>query len=862
MKRILQTLHLLHKGEDAQGMVFGAISLFMLAACVGLAHNSGVITSRRVQVQTAADSAAYAGALTTANILSDVAWMNDGMAYIYYNLMRSAVDVTVYRTLAEMKLHNYYPYNPKDDPPSSRYVEPDAKTRAFYTSGGGDPEALWETAYKNAAATIPRGEKWMKMISDMEWALAKSGRYLVRDAIFKAAEGSYATFDAKSKGHDNDVVAVGIVQNLHDVYFINPNGENVDMILEYNPDGQPLWKITYNGKLYAEIWKLGPDHWQIRRLNQKIDIIRLANDEWKIKTGNLEADIKKYKDGTIEVTVTGSDYAHLLCIPMGNGMWAVSGQAGGADVQYEPFAGGGYKLTVNGQSVGVRMQGGKMQQFKDGSWQTLPNQDTVNVGGKDVKISVSNHIDLPGKASLDYPGRINLGPMSFNIPDQVHFGGMDITLARDSVKITGSVGNVGIVIDGGNDGCAVLNGLNTCDASSAVKHDYGEGHHRIETVIPGRRWKYKWRAIEGIVAADSTRLGIHAIADVERNSPEKNDWAYSRELGKRNGWFDISTGSPAPLRYHLTTPCWNPADADKDGTIAGGGHCPTCYWGEDQMAETTPDGHPLVDKDGDDISDVRKYGDSMTFNVRKVENEQVKYPQLKDRDDKTLQVIDLATNAQPLCVTQSVFAHPLIVAVWIRPDIPFLGSRPNQSGSGVVPFFRNPDSGYFAVAAARVGVFSTRAASSSSIGGISDPSYIFTFDKAIDAYNFDAADSYDVRAKDRERWLTSWHNNFEPVWTARLWALSEIVQSTDQQIAYAQEELEQTAQVGMNFIWRVLQEETVWWDPRTEDVVELCQPDAVGEAGNTFSRSIHGPAGPFSIGANTPPEQLEKALQH
>ena len=48
LRRLHSPIGRLHKGEEAQGMVFGAISLFMLAACVGLAHNSGVVTSRRI----------------------------------------------------------------------------------------------------------------------------------------------------------------------------------------------------------------------------------------------------------------------------------------------------------------------------------------------------------------------------------------------------------------------------------------------------------------------------------------------------------------------------------------------------------------------------------------------------------------------------------------------------------------------------------------------------------------------------------------------------------------------------------------------------------------------------------------------
>ncbi|HUU69999.1 MAG TPA: pilus assembly protein TadG-related protein, partial [Planctomycetota bacterium] len=497
MKRILHTLHKLHTEQTAQGMVFGAISLFLMASSVGLVHNSGVITSRRVQAQTAADAGAYAGALSSANILSDVAWMNDGMAYIYYNLMRYSVDVTVTRTVAEMRTHNKWYLRNGNTYPDTDYIDPKPLSQEYRDLerliGTDDPEQAYADAYDTAAKMIPKGERWLKLMTRMEYAMLAAGKYLVRDAVYKAAVGSSASAETDD---ERNIAAVAIVQNLYDVNFLTTGAEDIDLILEYDADGAPLWSFIENGKLYAEIWKLGPDHWRMVRPGiQTIDILRFGDQDWEIRTGDLIARITKNADGSIELTVTGTTAAHLTLVPIGDNLWLVSGTAAGVSVQYKPFRDGGYELTVNGVTVGIRFSGGKLQQFVGGNWVDLPSPDTVDIGGEQVKVNISNHIDLPGSASLDFPGKLNLGPISFTIPDQIHFANMDITLLRDSVKITGRIGRVGIVIDGSRDNCAVVEGLSTCDDASAKKRatHNPDGHDRIETLIPGKKWQYKWR---------------------------------------------------------------------------------------------------------------------------------------------------------------------------------------------------------------------------------------------------------------------------------------------------------------------------------------------------------------------------------
>ena len=885
---LTQRLHLLHRGEHAQGMVFGAISLFMLAACIGLVHNSGVVISRRIRVQTAADAAAYAGSLTTANIISDMAWMNDGMAYIYYNLMRYAVDVTVYRTVVEMGDHNRWRMRDGEIQERDNYDEAYPKSPEYQqlvSAVGGDPAARYVAAYERAEEMVPRGEKWLQIMSDMEHALAIAGKYLIREAVFRTAS---------EKGNKTDAVAM--VQNtpFGPVLLHASEVEDIDMTLEYDPDGNPLWSITYNGAPYMEIYKHGPDHWEIVRPGvQSVEIFRHTDDHWTIKTGDLVTEILRHPDGTLEVTTSGAASAHLLCIPMGDRLWAIAGQTNGVNVDYKPFRDGGYLLTVNGETIGIRNNGGVMEQFVDGRWEEIPGQGSINVGGEEIPINFSGSIDLnppEGVPSLSFPGTLNLGPMSFTLPNQVRFAGTTVTLAHDTVSITAQVGNVALIIDGDADNCVSLNGRSTCDPNSENKRGYWVsgvyGHDRIETVVPGRKWIYKWRQIRAILTReDLNRFGHHAVQDAALNSRVDNTWTQ---------WFNVGTGQRKTLTsYHQTVPCWHAID--RQGTGVPDGIIRTTDWTGDGIPDDSPcpicnPEHPLIDydqqfekeidNDGDGIGDVRKYGMNMLVFKKYIENP--KY----DRDFQSIQLIDTEEphrpNIRPYCLTDSVFAHPLIVAVWARPDKPFLGAQytppidvyRNDSGeiaarrTGAnrwIPLFRNPEWGYFAVACSRVGVLSG-----------TENHYDFTFDQEVDRnYTFDfGADEFAERLENRSEWLASWHNLYEPVWTARLWTTAEAVRSVDMEIAERQQELDIWEDVSKNFVWRTLQGEggeewrwryhyergdALWYDPNSE---EVCDPADVPEAWQRFMQ-MRGPHnGRFLVNMNTDPDLLQGALQH
>jgi hypothetical protein len=88
-----------HENEDGGTMVFGAMTLFTLVVFTMLVYQVGMTSGDKIQLQGAADAAAYSGALVEAESLESIAFLNDGMAFVYYAECRYTVDAIVYGTL-------------------------------------------------------------------------------------------------------------------------------------------------------------------------------------------------------------------------------------------------------------------------------------------------------------------------------------------------------------------------------------------------------------------------------------------------------------------------------------------------------------------------------------------------------------------------------------------------------------------------------------------------------------------------------------------------------------------------------------------------------------------------------------------
>lgn len=95
----------LHDDEEGAAMVFAAITLFSLALATFMVFQVGMVSTDRMQIQTAADAAAYSGAQVEANAINAIGQINDGMTYVHYATLRYVLDNIVYGTLNAFRTH-------------------------------------------------------------------------------------------------------------------------------------------------------------------------------------------------------------------------------------------------------------------------------------------------------------------------------------------------------------------------------------------------------------------------------------------------------------------------------------------------------------------------------------------------------------------------------------------------------------------------------------------------------------------------------------------------------------------------------------------------------------------------------------
>ncbi|MFW6162735.1 MAG: TadE/TadG family type IV pilus assembly protein, partial [Planctomycetota bacterium] len=169
-------------GERGQALVFGALTLFMLACFVIFISDLSMVTSTRIQMQNAADECAYAGSLYEANVVSSVAYLNEAMAWMYYDALRYAVDTTMAGTLANLKRYGDFHDGPN---PSNEVVYEDYDEDAPGWSGS--PVAVYDRAYQRARDHVPEIERTLAMFSRWEWGMALSAAELVTMEVNRVA---------------------------------------------------------------------------------------------------------------------------------------------------------------------------------------------------------------------------------------------------------------------------------------------------------------------------------------------------------------------------------------------------------------------------------------------------------------------------------------------------------------------------------------------------------------------------------------------------------------------------------------------------------------------------------------------------
>jgi len=91
---VIGALHRLKRDEEGQALVLGAIFGLVLALCVLTTVGLGRAVYDKVQLQTAADAAAYSQAAVEARVLNFTAYTNRAMVVHYASIMAASAYLT------------------------------------------------------------------------------------------------------------------------------------------------------------------------------------------------------------------------------------------------------------------------------------------------------------------------------------------------------------------------------------------------------------------------------------------------------------------------------------------------------------------------------------------------------------------------------------------------------------------------------------------------------------------------------------------------------------------------------------------------------------------------------------------------
>ncbi|MGE0706458.1 MAG: pilus assembly protein TadG-related protein [Planctomycetota bacterium] len=166
-----------HADEEGSTIVFAAITLFALTVSIVFVFQMGMVSADRLQIQSAADAAAYSGAQVQANAYNAIAQLNDGQSYVHYIMLRHAVDRVVYATL------HYYE--------SSEMMPTPASGQYGYVLMGGNQQPFEGRAriqrISNLSSVWQQGANWLNDLSSASRLIVFSTPQLVRQTAATVA---------------------------------------------------------------------------------------------------------------------------------------------------------------------------------------------------------------------------------------------------------------------------------------------------------------------------------------------------------------------------------------------------------------------------------------------------------------------------------------------------------------------------------------------------------------------------------------------------------------------------------------------------------------------------------------------------
>lgn len=349
------------KDESGQALIFAALSIFMLIACVALAANIAKTTTLRMQLQGAADSAVLAAAHEEANAMSTIAWLNDGMALVYYHMMRHNVDVTVHATLATLKEHGPVP-------------APDTVV------GIENPVGVYNDVYNKAAEFMPKAKTWMHHMSYMQRTIALISPVLMEKTLYEVAKANGSQYTA-----------------LFPKSQFMPGSDHYETLdITKIENG---WTLDSSNDISVTAISTGEESW---------DVTATLNEDM------ISITVEKIGEDTFRVTYSEGGEQRTVVFDR---TFYIEAQSN-TDVSRNPD--GSTRYCNNGDCFSTRNVDDRPQVNYGDGWVDLPREETVTHNG--VQIRVNNQPIHFGRHTHVRPDRIHVGPITvfFTDPIRLH----------------------------------------------------------------------------------------------------------------------------------------------------------------------------------------------------------------------------------------------------------------------------------------------------------------------------------------------------------------------------------------------------------------------------------------------------------
>jgi hypothetical protein len=591
------------KDEGGQSFVFAAFTMFLIVIFSLMILGIGEAGSIQIRLQNAADSAAYSGAQVQADCVAQIAWTNEAMAQVYYYTVRRCVDTATYAVYAEIADPTYLDWTPE----STDGIKPDDGVVGISGAVG-----KWKNAYDEAVEWVPRGELWMRRLSQLERGIASIAPALVEHQIFHTAENNGAERTCFYPGFSF----------LPD----GPNKRDVDIAKLEDPDGWHVWSDTDQFDLSAvhttkiepedEGWEQAEWHdvWDISSLElealSQISIKARFEEKGETRPATYRFTVVKTAEGDVEVEEPETEERTVFVDK--NGKCLIQGEGDMADISLT--------VTPDGKSIiDMEYPDGKntsMSYDKDGflcqwndadqdgvqdpdEWDRVSDKTSANINGVEVPFNFNPVIEIDTDVSV-----------KLTDPIHIYLGKLHVTLT-EPLKVSYSTHCGQIYLE---DDFATINGLSTKHADSKWKRwdtdrqqqNNDRTRHRMLEEYEAK-WKYEWVRV-GSYMTEMTfkKLGLHGImdddsfyassdtayampdstADEEWKTSATGEWANFPKWAQPprdpadiadpefGGWFDLAAGAPhqgesGPAHgtcFSQTRECWYCGDK---GDVAG-----------------------------------------------------------------------------------------------------------------------------------------------------------------------------------------------------------------------------------------------------------------------------------------------------